>query len=84
MSAKTRVAGYALRVAGFSFPVNFLKDKRWSSAINAKISLACKCATYSTGGLSDNATKSTKITPLRKPKSECEAQCGAALRSGEL
>ena len=50
-----------------------------SSVTNASIHLACKSATYSTGSLRDNPTKSTEITPPRKPEIACEAHCGASL-----
>ena len=64
MRAKTRIL--VLRVAGFSYPMNFFKDKRQSS-ITEKIHLTCKSATPSQGSLADSPTKSNKITPPHKP-----------------
>ena len=46
--------------------------------IIAKTHLAYIAATSSKGGMLDNPTKSTKITPPCKPEPACEAQCGAA------
>ena len=34
---------------------------------------ACKSASYATGSLPYNSTKSTKVSPPRKPQPTCEA-----------
>ena len=57
---------------GYSFPVNFVKNKGQSLTISAKINLTCKFAS-STGSESDNPTKVLKSRHHANPQPAREA-----------